>query len=93
MGDDMFYIIKHFPAALACLMIISAAPACAPAMQNIVLTTQVDPAGRALNSATDFSVDTPRIICSVSTAGLPATVAVQARWLYDDGASWKTFKE
>jgi hypothetical protein len=62
-------------------------------MQNIVLTTQVDSAGKALNSATVFSVDTPRILCSVSTAGLPATSVVQAKWLFNDEASWKMLKE
>ena len=62
-------------------------------MQNIVLTTQVDSAGKALNSSTVFSVDTPRIICSVSSAGLPSTTTLQALWLYSDGAAWNTLKE
>jgi hypothetical protein len=70
-----------------------AAFACGQAIQNIVLTTQVDSTGKALNSATVFSVDTPRILCSFSTAGLPADAVVQARWLFHDGTSWKMLKE
>jgi len=78
---------------LGTLCLLAAALACAPALQSIVLTTQVDSAGRPLNSATVFSVDTPRLLCSVSTAGLPATAVVQAKWLFNDGASWRTLKE
>jgi hypothetical protein len=76
-----------------CTFCLLAALSCASAIQNIVLTTQVDSTGKALNSSTVFSVDTPRILCSVSTAGLPATAVVQARWLFNDGVSWKTLKE
>ena len=79
--------------ALACLSVMAAVLSCAPAIQGATLTTQVDSTGRALNSATVFSMDTPRIICSVSTAGLPAPAAVQAKWLHNDGTSWKTLKE
>ena len=79
--------------SVACLLIIMAASSCAPALQGAVLTTQVDSTGKALNSATVFSVDTPRILCSVNSAGLPATAAVQARWLFNDGVSWNTLKE
>jgi hypothetical protein len=74
-------------------LLIGAAAACAPAIQNIVLTTQVDSAGKALNSATVFSVDTPRIMCSVPSAGLPATSEISAKWLYNDSGSWSTLKE
>ncbi len=76
-----------------CAFCLPVAAACAPAMQDMVLTTQVDSAGRAVNSATVFSVDTPRIICSVSAAGLPASATVRALWLYNYGAAWNTLKE
>ena len=90
----MLYFIKRSIPALACLLIITAAaPACAPALPGAVLTTQVDSAGKALNSATVFSVDTPRILCSACTAGLPDTAVVQAKWLFNDGASWRLLKE
>jgi len=89
----MFCFIRRLPAALPCLLIIMAASSCAPIIQSAVLTTQVDSTGKALNSATVFSVDTPRILCSVSTSGLPSTAALQAKWLFNDGVSWKTLKE
>jgi len=73
--------------------LLAAALSCAPALPSAVLTTQVDSTGKPLNSATVFSVDTPRILCSVGTAGLPATAVVQANWLFNDGVSWKTLKE
>ena len=76
-----------------CAFCLPAATACAPSIQGAVLATQVDSAGRALNSATVFSVDTPRIICSVSTAGLPSSATVRAMWLYNDGTAWNTLKE
>ena len=74
-------------------LIMPGALSCAAALQSAALTTQVDSAGKALNSATVFSVDTPRILCSVSTDGLPATAAVQAKWLFNDGVTWTTLKE
>jgi len=79
--------------ALCAFCLPAATFACAPAPPSAVLATQVDSLGRPLNSATVFSVDTPRIICSVSTAGLPAPATVQAKWLHNDGTSWKTLKE
>jgi hypothetical protein len=79
--------------ALCAFCLPAATLACAPALQSAVLATQVDSAGRPLNSATVFSVDTPRILCSAGTAGLPATASLQAKWLYNDGVSWKTLKE
>ncbi len=86
------HIVKHLSEAIVCLLIITAA-SCAPAMQSTALTTQVDSAGRPLNSSTVFSVDTPRILCSVGTAGLPASSTVQAKWLFNDGTSWNTIRE
>ena len=83
----------NFRLLLAAICLLIPAAACAPALQSVVLTTQVDSTGRALNSATVFNVDTPRIICSVSTAGLPVSAAVQARWLFNEGAAWKPLKE
>jgi hypothetical protein len=79
--------------ALCTLCLLAAAPACAPALPGALLTTQVDSTGNALNSSTVFSVDTPRILCSAGTAGLPATAVVQAKWLFNDGASWRLLKE
>lgn len=87
----MLSLILRSGLATICLLLASLA--CAPATQSTVLTTQVDSTGKALNAATAFSVDTPRILCSVSTAGLPATATVQATWLFNDGISWQTLKE
>jgi hypothetical protein len=78
--------------SVGCLLII-AASACSPSIQEAVLATQVDSAGRPLNSATIFSVDTPRILCPVSTAGLPASAMVQAKWLFYEGTAVKLLKE
>jgi len=72
------------------LLLTAAACAAQPAM---VFTTQVDSGGRPLNSATAFTVDTPRILCSVSTAGLPVSGELSAKWLYNSGGQWKTIKE
>jgi hypothetical protein len=58
----------------------------------MVFTTQVDADGRPLNSATVFTVDTPRIICSVGTAGLPITGELSATWLHNSGGQWLTIK-
>lgn len=58
-----------------------------------IFTTQVDANGRPLDSATVFTVDTPRIICSVSTAGMPVTGELSAKWLYNSGGQWKALKE
>ena len=85
--------IERSVRAVACLLVIMAALSCAPAIQGAALTTQVDSTGRALNSATVFSVDTPRILCPVSTAGLPAQSNVKATWLFNDGVLWNTLKE
>lgn len=85
-------LIIRLVAGIACLL-ATVAFACAPAIQDAVLTTQVDSSGKPLNSSTVFSVDTPRILCSVSTAGLPATAEVSAKWLFTESASWKTLKE
>jgi len=57
-----------------------------------VFTTQVDADGRPLNSATVFTVDTPRIICSVGAAGLPVRGEISAQWLYNEGGRWTNFK-
>ena len=86
-------LIKRILVYFAFSVIIAAALACAPASPNIVLTTQVDSTGKPLNSATVFNVDTPRILCSVSTAGLPGPATLQVIWLFNDGVSWKTLKE
>jgi len=71
------------------LLIVVTACSAQPAA---VFTTQVDSDGRPLNSATVFTVDTPRIICSVGTAGLPVSGELSAQWLYNDGGRWTNFK-
>ena len=83
--------INRLTLAAFCLLLASLA-ACSP-QPAAVFTTQVDPDGRPLNSATVFTVDTPRIICSVGTAGLPVTGELSAKWLYNSGGQWKTLKE
>jgi len=77
---------------LALPLLIAPLAACSP-QPAAVFTTQVDADGRPLNSATLFTVDTPRIICSVSTTGLPVTGELSAKWLYNSGGQWKTLKE
>jgi hypothetical protein len=91
MEDDMLNTVKRLALVLSFLVVVSLA-ACSP-QPAVVFTTQVDADGRPLNSATLFSVDTPRIICSVSTAGLPATGEISAAWLYNLGGQWKPLKE
>ncbi len=89
----MMCFIKRSIPALACILIITAAGACSLPIPGAVLTTQVDPSGRPLNSSTVFSVDTPRILCPVGTAGLAATSRMSAHWLYNANGAWKTLKE
>jgi len=84
----MNYVIRF----LLSLLILVALSACA-ARPAAVFTTLVDADGRPLNSAASFTVDTPRIICSVATAGLPVTGELSARWLYGASDGWKTLKE
>ena len=76
---------------VALSLLLAAFTACSP--PAAVFTTQVDADGKPLNAATVFTVDTPSIICSVSTAGLPVTGELGAKWLYNSGGHWKTFKE
>jgi hypothetical protein len=78
-------IVKLLP-----LLILLAACSAQPAA---IFTTQVGADGRPLNTATVFTVDTPRIICSVGTAGLPVTGEISAKWLYNSGDGWTTLKE
>jgi hypothetical protein len=74
-----------FSIALAALcLIFPAFSACSPSLSSVVLTTQVDQAGRAQNESTSFTIDMPRIICSVNVGGLPAPAEVHAQWLYYD---------
>jgi hypothetical protein len=78
--------------SLALFLLFASLAACST-QPTVVFTTQVDADGRPLNSATLFSVDTPRIICSVGTAGLPVTGELSAAWLYNSDGRWKTLKE
>jgi hypothetical protein len=79
--------------ALLLLAAALAAPGCAPSGTPTLATT-LDASGRPLDSATQFTPDTPRIICAVPTSGLPATAAVSAAWAYDEGEGrWKPLKE
>ncbi len=74
------------------ILILAVSFACS-ARPAAVFTTQVDSDGRPLNAASSFTVDTPRIICSVDAAGLPVTGELTARWLYSSSGTWETFKE
>ncbi len=82
--------LKGLILVTVCMLLATAACAAQPAM---VFATQVDAGGRPLNSATVFTVDTPRILCSVGTAGLPVTGELSAKWQYNSGGQWKTIKE
>lgn len=62
-------------------------------LSNATFGTQVDPAGKPLNSASTFTIDTPLIYCSVVVDGLPAPSQVKVEWLYFDGTTWKSLKE
>jgi hypothetical protein len=88
---NMLNLIKRLiPPAV--LLLMASIAACSP-QPAAVFTTQVDSDGRPLNSATVFTVDTPRIICSVNAAGLPVKGELGAKWLYNSGGQWKTIKE
>ena len=84
--------MKTIKCLLVLALVLLSLSACA-ARPAAVFTTLVDSDGRPLNSATVFSVDTPRIICSVGTAGLPVTGELSAAWLYGGSDGWKTIKE
>jgi len=86
MITTLIKLLLAFSLLLASLAACSSQPAA-------VFTTLVETDGRPINSATVFTVDTPRIICSVSTAGLPVTGELSARWLYNNGGQWKLIKE
>lgn len=86
-------LLGRLSSIAALLLITIVVVGCSPALQGAVLTTQVDQSGRALNSASAFSVDTPRILCSVPSAGLASTAEISAKWLYNEGGSWKTLKD
>lgn len=77
--------ISLLPAALAA--------SCTPPAPQAVLATAVGALGEALNTATEFTADTPRIFCSVGTAGLPAAAEIRARWETDSSGAWKALKE
>ncbi|MGA9049739.1 MAG: CARDB domain-containing protein [Dehalococcoidia bacterium] len=90
--NQMSRIKLSFLLAALCL-VFPAFQACSPSLSNVVLTTQVDQTGRAQNEATSFTIDMPRIICSVNVGGLPASSEVHAQWLYLDNQTWKAFHE
>jgi hypothetical protein len=78
-----------FVAALALLL-----PACLPpAAGDAVLTTEVDAAGKPLNQASVFTLDTPRILCAVKVAGMPATAKVRVQWLYLNQNNWQVLHD
>ena len=83
-----------FSLVLAALcLILPAFSACSSPLSCVALATQVDQAGKAQNKSTSFTVDMPRIICSVKVGGLPASSEVHAQWLYYDNNAWKAFHE
>ena len=76
------------------LLLVALLPAClSPGLGDAVLTTEVDAAGKALNQASVFTPDTPRILCSIKVAGLPPSNSLRARWLYLNQNTWQTLKE
>jgi hypothetical protein len=83
--------LKHI--LVVTLVLCLLLPACMAPLSNVVFTTQVDPAGKPLNSSSTFTIDTPLIYCSVAVEGLPAPSQVKAEWLYFDGTTGKTLKE
>jgi hypothetical protein len=86
----MFGNLFRFLLAALCL-VFPALQACSPPLSNVVLTTQVDQTGKAQNQSSSFTIDMPRIICSVNVGGLPAASEVHAQWLYYDNRAWKAF--
>ncbi|MCX6007578.1 MAG: hypothetical protein NTZ34_10045 [Chloroflexi bacterium] len=78
---------------IASLLSVLLLSGCISPLSNIVLATQVDPAGKPLNSSSAFTIDTPLIICSVAVEGLPAPSQVKAEWLYYDRVAWQSLKE
>ena len=74
-------------------LVLAALSACSSPLSGVALTTQVDQAGRAQNESTSFTVDMPRIICSVKVGGLPVASEVHAQWLYYDDNAWEAFHE
>lgn len=76
----------------ACILLLQVMAGCATQPTSIILTTQIDPAGKPLNESTTFTVDTPRILCSFSTQGLSAPSEVSAAWSYNDGTALRTLK-
>ena len=80
--------------AIAALLSILILSACLPASSGeAVLATEVDPQGKPLNQSTVFTPDTPRILCSIKVAGMPAETRLSARWLYLNQNTWQTLKE
>jgi hypothetical protein len=77
----------------ACILLLQALAGCAPLQPSAILATQVDSAGRPLNESSTFTVDAPRILCSLSTQGLSASSEVSAAWSYYDGTSWRALKD
>jgi hypothetical protein len=77
----------------ACILLLQTIIGCTPQQTAVILTTEIDPTGRPLNESSIFTVETPRIICSFSTQGLPASSEVSAAWAYYDGTSWRPLKE
>jgi len=88
----MLPIIPRLLLASFCLL-SPAISACAAAQLEAVLTTQVAPSGEPLNQADSFTVDTPRILCSVRTAGVPPSTEVKLKWLHNDGGNWSILHE
>lgn len=75
------------------LLVLQVPAGCSPVHQSVILTTQIDPSGKPQNESSTFTVDTPRIICSMDTKGLPAPTVVKAVWGRNDGTSLKSIKE
>ncbi|MFA5077937.1 MAG: CARDB domain-containing protein [Dehalococcoidia bacterium] len=85
--------MKTIKCLLVPALVLTLSLAACSARPAAVFTTLVDSDGRPLNSATAFTVDTPRIICSVGTAGLPVAGEITAKWLFGGSDGWKQIKE
>jgi hypothetical protein len=78
---------------LSSLLFLPILAGCIPPLSNVVFATQADVSGKPLNSSSTFTIDTPVIICSVGTDGLPPPSQVRVEWLYNDLSGWKPLKE
>lgn len=75
-----------------CIILLMALTGCYDSLPSPVLCTLVDRQGRPLNEASVFSVDTPRIFCSINRGGLSDHAVIIADWTHYDGVLWRALK-